>query len=491
MPFSIDQIDIFVRETPPDRMSFSIGKSSADPKNAIAAKKRRPRAILLVRMKLTDSASGKTVTACSGDRPSFGWLDKRADRTAEQKLVGLISMVEKARSVFLDRGKEFMSPFTLWHRCYEDVMALGREIGQENLMASYACAMFERAVIDGVCRIQEMSFFNAVKKDKLGIQAGLVQPELKNINFPKLFPKTPRTEFAIRHTVGLSDPIVGSDIPAEHRVNDGEPETLEEYAKRDGLRFFKIKISGDTKADLVRLENIWSGVLMKTQSPSITLDGNEAYRDIEAFSEFVSVFERELTGMFQHTLFIEQPLTRALTHDPATAEWVRTIGKRKSLAIDEADGTNDSFKKAFGIGYDGTSHKNCKGVFKSLLNHGLAQVFQKRTGREAFLSGEDLSNMPIVPLHQDFATLSLLGISHCERNGHHYGFGLSHLTDGEKALIAKKHQDLYEKREGEWFLKINNGVVKTASLQEIGFGGSTMPDWESLTKLADWKRENV
>ncbi len=488
MSYSIKAIDIFVREMPANRMQFAIGKSTSDEKKAIAAKKRRPRAILLVRLELEYGAeTKKTVIACSGDRPSFGWLDKRPDRSPDEKLGDLIALVKRAREIYLENGREFESAFDLWYDCYRKVMALGRAEGYEELTASYASAMFERAVIDAACRAEGLSFFDMVKRDRLGIKPGVIHSELKGIHFPDYFPKTPRTLFSIRHTVGLADPVFADDLRAEDRVNDGEPETLEEYAKRDGLKYFKIKISGEPDADITRLGKIWNKVLVKVEEPVVTLDGNEAYRDIKVFADFVTEFEKKLPGLFQHTIFIEQPLTRAITHDVDTTDWVRAIGKRKPLLIDEADGTVDSFKKAFAIGYAGTSHKNCKGVFKSLLNRALCFYFYDKTGRDAFLTGEDLSNMPIVPIHQDFATLSVLDIEHCERNGHHYGFGLSHLTEDEKRRVAKNHPDLYIKRGEEMFLNIRDGEVSTASLQSVGFGGRTMPEWDALIPLDDWK----
>jgi hypothetical protein len=257
--------------------------------------------------------------------------------------------------------------------------------------------------------------------------------------------------------------------------------------KRDGLRYFKVKISGDPDADLARLEKIWSGALAKAYQPAITLDGNEAYTDIGEFLGFVKRFEAELLGVFQHTLFIEQPLTRALTHDAATSSVIAEISSRKPLVIDEADGSLDSFKNAVAIGYAGTSHKNCKGVFKSLLNRALSFHYDDSLDREVFLTGEDLSNMSIVPLHQDFAALGVLDIGHCERNGHHYGFGLSHLTAREKKTVARHHPDLYVERNGEWFLDIREGMVQAGSVQGKGFGGAALPDRDSLTPLDQWK----
>lgn len=489
MSLSIESIDLFVRRLPPNRMEFGIGTKSAEGE-VKAATKRRPDAMLLVRATL--SIDGRQVTGCSGDRPSFGWLDKRAEKTPEAKLHDLLDLLEVSRGIWLEEGRGFETPFELWRRSYARVQAAAGEAGHEELSGSYASALIERALIDAVCKADGRSFFEMLKEDRLGVDAGSVHPELKGMLLGDCLPVKPRRRLFIRHTVGHSDPLVEADLSPEDRVNDGEPETLEAYARRDGLRFFKVKISGDAKVDLARLKRIWKEVLVHLEEPAVTLDGNEAYSDLDAFAGFVETFSREIPGLFEHTLFIEQPLTRALTMDEKTRKSVARISAMKDLVIDEADGTVASFKTAFGIGYAGTSHKNCKGVFKSLLNHLLCAKLSESTGRRAFMTAEDLSNMPMVPLHQDFAVVSALGIAHCERNGHHYAFGLSHLGTAEKERLAEAHPDLYVKRGDEWFLDIKDGAVDiTSLLVRPGLGGDVEPDWQDLMNLEEWRKSST
>ena len=331
MSYQLESAELFVREMPPDRLNFGIGKSRVDG-GAKSAAKRRPSAILLARVQIKTS-DGSRAVGCSGDRPSFGWLDKRPEKSPEAKLTMLLDIVETSREIYLEKGADFASPFELWRSAFPAVEAYGEEHDYEDLMVSYASALFERAVIDAVCRVEEKPFATMVSEDRLGIDAGSVHPELKGVQFGNLVPGVPRKTFHIRHTVGLSDPIDDSEWAQDQRIGDGEPETLKEYAERDGLRYFKIKISGDAPADIERLGNIWNRVLVHCDRPVITLDGNEAYTDLDSFESFVERFDEEQPGMFQHTLFIEQPLTRALTLDPSTANSVRRIAAKKPLVI--------------------------------------------------------------------------------------------------------------------------------------------------------------
>ena len=117
---------------------------------------------------------------------------------------------------------------------------------------------------------------------------------------------------------------------------------------------------------------------------------------------------------------MEQPLHRdvALEHD--LREWK----DRLPLIIDESEGALENLPKTLELGYSGTSHKNCKGIVKGLANAALLDVRMEETGQSFYLTAEDLADVGPVT-EQDLAMVALLGITHAERNGHHYFRGLS------------------------------------------------------------------
>lgn len=478
MSYRIGSIDLFVRETPPGRMAFALGTR----RTTKTPPERLTNPLGHVRLVLRDDSGGETF-GCSGDRLSVRWLDKRAGRSKGLKLRELVALIEHARDVYLE-NRSFDDPFRMWKRCHTAIVEAGLRRGQEDLTSSFASALLERALVDAVCRLAGKSVFRMVHEDKLGLRPDDVHPELRGFSLADHLSPHPVTRFHIRHTVGIADPLVETDLPAAKRVNDGLPETLQEYIRTDGVTFFKVKISGDVERDLRRLEKIWS-VLPKTPETVVTLDANESYADIDSLTRFVKTLEREVVGLFQHLRYIEQPLPRALTLDPTTRTAIRRLAEIKPLLIDEADGRLHSYREAYSIGYAGTSHKNCKGFFKSLLNRALVARHMARN-ETAFLSGEDLQNLPIVPLHQDFATLSILGLTDCERNGHHYNHGLSLLSQKDRESVARHHRDLYVPRGDRWFLNVRGGKVECASLQCVGFGVQDEPDWQSMTDMRKW-----
>jgi len=186
-------------------------------------------------------------------------------------------------------------------------------------------------------------------------------------------------------------------------------------------------------------------------------------------------------------MFIEQPLDRTVALDPSVRPALSVLSRDKPVIIDEADGWPSAFREAVDLGYRGTSHKNCKGIYKSLHNMALVMLRNQRAGwPELFMSAEDLSNVPVVALQADLAAVALLGITHVERNGHHYFRGLGHLTEAEKADALARHPDLYERRADEVFLKITDGMLDCASLQVPGMGFAALPDLASLTPVEQW-----
>lgn len=473
MSYRIEDIKLFVRETEPGRIAFKIG--------AAAVAERRTNPLVHARIVVSDSA-GKTTWGTAADRLSVRWLDKRPGRDRGLKLRELANLIGFARATYIETA--FETPFAAWRGAHAKIMHEGQRQNQESLTASFASALLERSLIDAVARLHGRSVYEMTRENRLGIQAGEIHRALEGVRIGGDLPQSPRTRIHVRHTVGPADVLTSDDLPTANRIGDGLPETLEENIDRYGIRFFKVKTSGNITADLARLERVWD-VLPKEPETTVTLDANEAFNDLALFAEFVEELRQQLPGLFDHIAYIEQPLSRSLTLDRATGATVRKINAVKLLLIDEADGSVDAYRRAHEIGYAGTSHKNCKGFFKSLLNRALAQSFAAE-GQTAFISAEDLQNLPIVPLHQDFVAVSTLGLNNCERNGHHLNFGLSMLSERDLQSVARHHTDLYEQRNGDWFLKIRQGMVETASLHSVGFGVVDEPDFASMEPLEEW-----
>ena len=433
-----------------------------------------------------EDGSGRRATGYAADFLAFRWFDKRPDRSLADNCADLLRTVEVARDLYLEAAREgCATPFELWWATCPEIERAALADGFNRLGAAFGASMLERAVIDGVGRLRRRTLFELVRDDDLGIDLGAISPEMRGRPVREFLPERPLERLHVRHTVGLLDPITAADVDTP--VADGLPETLEDYLERDGVRYLKVKVGGALAADLARLEAIAALLDRRDRHFGITLDGNEQYQAPDDFLALVEAIRAtpELKRFWAQVLFIEQPLDRAGALDPDVEPALRALDK--PVIIDEADGWVGAFKAAITLGYRGVSHKNCKGVYKSLHNLTLAAGHNARLGREElFLSAEDLSNLPVVPLQADLAAVALLGIAHVERNGHHYFRGLGHLSELEQAAALHRHPDLYERRGGETFLRITNGMLECASLQVPGMGFAALPDLDAMTDPDRW-----
>lgn len=97
------------------------------------------------------------------------------------------------------------------------------------------------------------------------------------------------------------------------------------------------------------------------------------------------------------------------------------------------------------------------------------------------LSSEDLTNIPVVPIQQDLCVAAALGITHSERNGHHYIVGFDFLSVREREDALREFPSLYRSRpNANPVLRIENGFISMHEINQNGFGTLSEPDWDAL-----------
>ena len=290
--------------------------------------------------------------------------------------------------------------------------------------------------------------------------------------------------------MGLADPLTNADIPANEKLNDGLPQSLEDCIRAYGLTHFKIKLLGDVNQDLARLRAL--AKLIGAHAPrhfAYTLDGNENYKSVEPFQQLWRTLagEKELSLFLSKCLFVEQPLHRDVALSDETKKAHENWRDRPAMIIDESDASFESLPRALECGYQGTSHKNCKGIMKGIAN---ACILRQKPGQ--ILSGEDLSNVGPVALLQDLAVCASLGIPHVERNGHHYFRGLSMFPQDVQNRVLRNHADLYaEHAAGFASVKIKDGMMSTSSTMEGALGLKFEMDLSGFTPLDQWTFDSL
>ncbi|MGL6110757.1 MAG: mandelate racemase, partial [Rubrivivax sp.] len=291
---------------------------------------------------------------------------------------------------------------------------------------------------------------------------------------------------AARHTVGLVDPITRAD--QTERVGDGLPETLDEVVATYGHHWFKLKVSGNVDADVQRLLRIAAVLDRIDGSYRSTLDGNEQYDSVAGVLQLWQHMraEPQLARLCDSVVFIEQPIKR----QAALSQDVGPLAAHKTVILDESDDALDAFVRGRAMGYRGVSSKTCKGIYKSLINRARCELWNAEAGQGAagtagpyLMSGEDLTIQAGLALQQDLALVSLMGISHVERNGHHYVNGMAALAPAEQQAFLDAHPDLYERSHGAVRVRIRDGKLAIGSLGGIGFASGAAPDWHAMRAM--------
>jgi hypothetical protein len=436
--------------------------------------------LLHVRVSIADK-EGETAVGYSADCLPPLWFDKDPSKTFRQNVEDQLTAFRRARQVYLVAGERIRPAYEIWKDAYPKVHEECARAGLNALTASFGSSFLERAMIDALCRLKSTTFFDALQCDLLGLATA------------KLVPAHAAESIHIRHTVGLSDPLTRGEIPPAERIADGLPQALEEDIETYGLSYFKVKVAGDPERDLERLSRLAALIHQRCLGGyKITLDGNEQFRDIATLERLLEALRSRPYGkeFLDAILYVEQPLPREMALDPSAASTIASISSWKPVIIDESDDRLDSFARATGLGYLGVSHKNCKGIFKSLSHRAWILEQNKARRKEKaplfFQTGEDLATVPVVPLQQDLASLAGLGIDHAEKNGHHYFRGLDHLPPAEAAAALAAHPDLYDKRGDFIHLKIQDGVVSLRSVLAGGYGYSSAISFDDRVPLADW-----
>lgn len=407
------------------------------------------------------------------------WFEKDPAKSLGDDIEGLMASASTAAR--LAEGTPPRTVFDLWWRLYGVRVHGTPEDAPDRLVRGFGVALVERAVMDAACRAAGLSFFEALRQDLFAVRAGEVHAELAGWTPADSLPAAPRERVALRHTVGLVDALTPDEVG--ERVDDGLPECLEEDIRAADLRWFKLKLSGEPSADLTRCLRFVE--VVEANAPEdwrLTVDGNEQFADLGVLTALLRELGRDPAGarLLERLHCIEQPLPRARSFDREAVPALAELTEVAPVILDEADHGIEAFPRALALGYGGVSVKNCKGVLRALLNRGLCDRHR------AFQSAEDLTNLGVLALQQDLATVAALGLGHVERNGHHYFRGLDHLSAREAQGALRAHPDLWCEQAGTVALRVRDGGLDLGSLQGPGYGHGCEIDFASRVPLERW-----
>lgn len=432
-------------------------------------------------------ADGREAVGATAELMVPKWFDKSPELSQAQNTEQLRDSLRLARRLALE-GNAPATAFTRFERQYPVQLREGAALGLNPLVSSFGLAQIDKAVLDGVCRALGLSFFDAMRRNAPGIRKTSLAPDLDDFDFDAMLTDLrPVRTLALRHTVGMADVLIegrGADLP-----DDGLPATLDAVMRRYRPREFKLKLGGDAQQDRERLTAIASLLEQGCPDYRVTLDGNEQYADASTFLAFWRSMERdaELADLVRRVRYVEQPLARSV----ALRHPLGPLASAVPMMIDESDETLDAFLIAKELGYRAVSSKSCKGLYKSLINRARCELWNAQAGvRRYFMTAEDLTCQAGLAVQQDLALAALLGVTHIERNGHHYVAGMAGANEDEQRAFAQRHPALYTwqtRRDGMeggvLRLRVDEGGIVLSDLHGEGFASNAMPHWTALREM--------
>ncbi|MFC7396010.1 enolase [Chelatococcus sp. GCM10030263] len=409
---------------------------------------------------------GRSTTGVAAEMMMPKWFDKDPAKTPAETIADLKSSLAGAVEHYRRDGSRFDTAFGHHALVYPRQMDEARRAGLPRLAAAFGPALLDKAVADAVLKLAGLDFAAGLRANLLGLDNRFA-PDLAQGDLARFLGAVdPMPEVALRHTIGFVDDLdeLGSEVAAAR------------------LRYFKVKLSGDVQADRARLRSVTVRLTALVPDFRASLDANEQYDPARLALLLAALADDPvLSRLKARLLHIEQPLDRAATFAHPLGE----LADEVPFIIDEADDGYDAFPRAVALGYRGVSSKACKGLYKSLVNGARAAAWNARDRQPGhfFVTGEDLTCQAGLGVQQDTALVACLGITHGERNGHHYVDGFGPAPAGEAEGFMAAVPGFYARYGGRAQLAVASGVLTTASLFTPGFASGAAPDWSSLAPL--------
>ncbi|WP_013626459.1 enolase C-terminal domain-like protein [Rubinisphaera brasiliensis] len=388
----------------------------------------------------------------------WAWPSANVDADqAERAMKHLAELTAVHINSVPDFGHPIELMYSVIHEYGELASVVQREFGlpegMPKLAQLVANSPLDAALHDAYGRLHGKSSYNTLSAEYMNQDLSVyLGPDFAHEYLDRYTLRDPKTRMPLYHLVGALDPLGNADI--ESRINDGLPETLEEWIRADGLTHLKIKLNGeDLNWDVERvlaIDRITAAVQAERNIESwhYSCDFNEKCENVEYVLDFLGKIKEQSEAAFDRIQYIEQPTHRNLKQHPENK--MHAAAKIKPVVIDESLVDLESLELAQELGYTGVAFKACKGQTETLLFAAAA------IKRNLFLCVQDLTCPGASFLHSATLAARIPGVAAIEGNGRQY-------CPGPNAPWAKLYPGMFE---------ITDGTVETGSLNGQGMGFS-------------------
>jgi L-alanine-DL-glutamate epimerase-like enolase superfamily enzyme len=321
--------------------------------------------------------------------------------------------------------REYAHPVEINHQLEPEYLRAAGEVSQERKLAEpipklctlVTASPFDAAIHDAFGKLHARSTYQTYGKDLMRDDlTRYVGTEFRGEWLQRYVLPRPKPRMPMYHLVGAVDPIVPADI--SQRINDGLPETLEEWIRHNGLTHLKIKLNGDDlRWDIERVLAVEREAARVQQARGVTswyysLDFNEKCPNVDYLLEVLNKVKESSPGAFRRIQYVEQPTRRDLKADSGNV--MHRAAKLKPVVIDESLTEKESLMLAREMGYSGAALKACKGQAQALLMAAVAQKYKM------FLCVQDLTCPGASLIHSVGLAAHVPGVAAIEANSRQY-----------------------------------------------------------------------
>jgi L-alanine-DL-glutamate epimerase-like enolase superfamily enzyme len=389
----------------------------------------------------------------------WAWPSSRASHEQKNKL--MCDLLEAYAHAVTDGG-DFAHPLAVFLDREEDLRRANRELcdrltpGEEMpfLGALVAASPVDHALHDAFGNVNGMDSYLGYGPDHMSFDLSRYLGREFAAVYPSQFLREAYSpQIPIFHLVGGLDILRRTGVPEEH-LEDGLPNSLEEWIERDGVFCLKVKLRGkDMDWDLERtiaVSQVYHDTRGATkqdlaESPFLTADFNEQCESPDYVTEYLGRLREQSPAAFSELLYIEQPTER----DLLAHRWdMRGISDPKPVLVDESLTSVDDLRLAVELGWSGIALKSCKCLSSDLMLLCAAE----QAGIPYAI--QDLTNPSLALIESVGLAARTDPIKGVETNSRQFFPQANH-------LIGKAHSGLCE---------IRDGYARTASISGTGLG---------------------
>jgi len=304
------------------------------------------------------------------------------------------------------------------------------------LCAQVTASAFDAALHDAFGKILGLNCYQTYSSELMGYDLSrYLNADFKGDSLANYVSPTPRDWVWLFHSVGGLDAVAPDEL--KKRVNDGLPETLAEWIKRDGLQRIKIKLQGENlEWDIARTVAI-DRVARETRPDTewkYCCDFNEHCPNVDYLLEYLRKVKEQAPQGFESILYLEQPTKRDLRADRGNV--MHEAAKLRPVVIDESLTDLENLMLSREMGYTGACLKACKGQSHAMLMAAAGKKY------DMFLCVQDLT-CPGASLIQSAGIASHVpGLSTIESNAREY-------VPSANAEWTAKFPGLFDTRDGK------------------------------------------